>query len=67
MVLMESVVSGHKYNVIRDRLADKLEVIRFDPFSKFYYYYFWIAPIMIQFITVQKFSIYRERRRIRSM
>lgn len=31
MVLMESVVSGHKYNVFRERLADKLELIHFDP------------------------------------
>ncbi|XP_041981505.1 39S ribosomal protein L33, mitochondrial [Aricia agestis] len=32
MVMMESVVSGHRINLIRERLADKLEVIRFDPF-----------------------------------
>ncbi|XP_056636970.1 39S ribosomal protein L33, mitochondrial [Diorhabda carinulata] len=32
MVQMESVVSGHTFNKIRERLADKLEVIRFDPF-----------------------------------
>ncbi|XP_032518350.2 large ribosomal subunit protein bL33m [Danaus plexippus] len=32
MVLMESMVSGHKFNKIRERLADKLEVIRFDPY-----------------------------------
>ncbi|XP_071441920.1 large ribosomal subunit protein bL33m [Hetaerina americana] len=32
MVLMESMVSGHKYITIRERLADKLEVVRFDPF-----------------------------------
>lgn len=35
MVLMESMVSGHKYNAIRERLGDKLEVIRFDPYSEF--------------------------------
>lgn len=34
MVLMESVVSGHQFNLIRERLADKIEVIRFDPYSK---------------------------------
>lgn len=34
MVQMESLVSGHTFNKIRPRLADKLEVIRFDPFSK---------------------------------
>ncbi|XP_072948689.1 large ribosomal subunit protein bL33m [Epargyreus clarus] len=32
MVLMESVVSGHQFNTIRERLAEKLEVIRFDPY-----------------------------------
>jgi len=31
MVLMESMVSGHKYNVFRERLADKLELVHFDP------------------------------------
>ncbi|XP_050303036.1 39S ribosomal protein L33, mitochondrial [Anthonomus grandis grandis] len=31
MVRMESLVSGHTFNKIRPRLADKLEVIRFDP------------------------------------
>ncbi|XP_026498024.1 large ribosomal subunit protein bL33m [Vanessa tameamea] len=31
MVLMESVVSGHKFNAIRERLADKLELICYDP------------------------------------
>lgn len=36
MVLMESVVSGHQFNAIRERLADKLELIKFDPYSKFY-------------------------------
>ena len=34
MVLMESAVSGHQFNVIRERLADKLELIKFDPYSK---------------------------------
>ncbi|XP_017470071.1 PREDICTED: 39S ribosomal protein L33, mitochondrial [Rhagoletis zephyria] len=32
MVLMESVVSGHQFNMFRDRLAEKLELIRFDPY-----------------------------------
>ncbi|XP_012264575.2 39S ribosomal protein L33, mitochondrial [Athalia rosae] len=31
MVRMESLVSGHQYNTIRERLGDKLEKIRFDP------------------------------------
>lgn len=34
MVMMQSVVSGHTYTAIRERLGDKLETIRFDPFSK---------------------------------
>ncbi|KAI8431914.1 hypothetical protein MSG28_004463 [Choristoneura fumiferana] len=33
MVLMESMVSGHKFISIRERLADKLELLRFDPYS----------------------------------
>jgi hypothetical protein len=35
MVLMESAVSGHKRTWIRERLADKLEFILFDPYSKY--------------------------------
>jgi hypothetical protein len=35
MVMMESAVSGHKKIRIRERLADKLEVITFDPYSKY--------------------------------
>lgn len=31
---MESVVTGHTFNKIRERLADKLEMIRFDPFGE---------------------------------
>lgn len=31
---MESQVSGHQYMTIRERLADKLEAVRFDPYSK---------------------------------
>lgn len=34
--MMESMVSGHTYNAIRERLGDKLEIIRFDPFSKYF-------------------------------
>ena len=33
--MLESIVSGHKVNLIRPRLDEKLEVIRFDPWSKF--------------------------------
>ncbi|XP_059620395.1 large ribosomal subunit protein bL33m [Phlebotomus argentipes] len=32
LVLMESVVSGHKYIQRRERLADKIEIIKFDPY-----------------------------------
>ncbi|XP_063228857.1 large ribosomal subunit protein bL33m [Bacillus rossius redtenbacheri] len=32
MVLMESMVSGHHRIMIRERLGDKLECIRFDPY-----------------------------------
>lgn len=32
---MESAVSGHQYTTIRERLADKLETIRFDPYSEY--------------------------------
>lgn len=35
MVLMESMVSGHQFTAIRERLADKLEIIRFDPYSTY--------------------------------
>jgi hypothetical protein len=35
MVLMESAVSGHKMICIRERLAEKLEFIKFDPYSKY--------------------------------
>jgi hypothetical protein len=38
MVLMESAVSGHKITCIRERLADKLEFIKFDPYSKYVCY-----------------------------
>lgn len=36
MVEMVSMVSGHKFNVIRERLADKLELIAFDPFGNLF-------------------------------
>ncbi|XP_014615056.1 PREDICTED: 39S ribosomal protein L33, mitochondrial [Polistes canadensis] len=32
LVLTESVVSGHTRHMIRERLADKIEVIKFDPY-----------------------------------
>ncbi|XP_055309081.1 39S ribosomal protein L33, mitochondrial [Sitodiplosis mosellana] len=48
LVLMESAVSGHQFLQIRERLADKLETIRFDPY-------------------IQKPSVYRERRKVKSI
>lgn len=36
MVVMESIVSGYKFNCIRPRLNDKLEFIAYDPYSKFH-------------------------------
>lgn len=38
MVVVESVVSGHQFNTFRDRLAEKIEVVRFDPYSEFVVY-----------------------------
>ncbi len=35
LVCLESIVSGHKINLIRPRLEDKMEIIRFDPWSEF--------------------------------
>ncbi|XP_004925954.1 large ribosomal subunit protein bL33m [Bombyx mori] len=32
MVIIESAVSGHQKTRIRDRLADKMESIEFDPY-----------------------------------
>lgn len=34
LVLVESIVSGHRMTRIRERLADKLEFIFFDPYGK---------------------------------
>lgn len=68
MVLMESMVSGHQYTAIRERLADKLEVIRWDPFSKSHTTHTSIIyMLMINCVTVQKESVYKERKKIRSM
>ncbi|XP_054012855.1 39S ribosomal protein L33, mitochondrial [Hylaeus anthracinus] len=32
LVLIESVASGHKYVVPRERILDKLEIVKFDPY-----------------------------------
>lgn len=68
MVMMESAVSGHTFVTIRERLADKVEVLRFDPFSE---YRFEDAskstPLTPHVLAVQQVSIYREKKKIRSM
>lgn len=43
---MESQVSGHQYLTIRERLAEKLEAIRWDPYSKRPIYYFRATSIL---------------------
>ena len=35
MVLIQSMITGHKRVAIRPRLDDKVEKIAFDPFSKY--------------------------------
>lgn len=67
MVLLESVVSGHQFNAFRDRLADKIEVVRFDPYSKLIANACMtnVSKYLIYF-AVQIDSLYRERKRIRS-
>ncbi|KAH8376301.1 hypothetical protein KR200_000415 [Drosophila serrata] len=69
MVVLESVVSGHQYNAFRDRLAEKLEIIRFDPYSE--YWNNKLQSINVNFFknhlfSVQQESLYRERKKIRS-
>ena len=39
LVVMQSQVTGHKYLQIRERLADKLEGFRFDPYLSAMAYY----------------------------
>ena len=34
MVLLQSMITGHKRTAIRQRLDDKVEKIAFDPFSE---------------------------------
>lgn len=36
MVQIESMVSGHKIVLVRPRENDKIELIKFDPWSEFY-------------------------------
>ncbi|XP_015127868.1 39S ribosomal protein L33, mitochondrial isoform X2 [Diachasma alloeum] len=39
LVLCESMVSGHKVNLIRERLAEKMEFMQFDPYAQVMAYY----------------------------
>ncbi|XP_012276086.1 39S ribosomal protein L33, mitochondrial [Orussus abietinus] len=34
MVVMESVISGHKRTAVRERLGDKLEFVVYDPYMR---------------------------------
>ncbi|XP_063988418.1 large ribosomal subunit protein bL33m [Diachasmimorpha longicaudata] len=39
LVLCESMVSGHKVNLVRERLGDKMEFMQFDPYAQVIAYY----------------------------
>lgn len=64
MVQMASAVSGHTFNLIRERLADKAEVIKFDPFGKLLTSFSTKLPILCHFSFQCKFdrSTVRKRR-----
>lgn len=55
MVVMESVVSGHQFNKIRERLGDKLEIIRFDPYSKLMEFFISENRLTANFVTIFQF------------
>ena len=50
MVMLESVVSGHRINIIRPRLSEKAELIRYDPRSK--------SSILLNIITCKPNHFY---------
>jgi hypothetical protein len=50
--MMESLVSGHQFTAIRERLAEKLEMIRFDPLSKYIQY---TLVCMVQYLLILLF------------
>ena len=72
LVQLQSVVSGHKINLIRPRLDEKMEIIRFDPWSN---HHFVIIPNKLKylhffsffFLAVRMMSIYKETKKVRSM
>ena len=62
MVLLESMVSGHKMTYIRERLADKVELIRFDPYSKYQQSLFYlIRDSAVYLFTITKLKLVTER------
>lgn len=66
--MLESIVSGHKVNLIRPRLDEKLEVIRFDPWSKFELLFkSKVNPFKNLCSSVRTMCIYKEKKKIRSM
>lgn len=69
LVMMESAVSGHPMLRIRDRLADKCEIVAFDPFSKKIECKFQATQLLTNknpFVSVQKMCIYREKKKVKS-
>lgn len=67
---VESLVSGHKINRIRERLADKLEFMFFDPYGNFYLLikiYFCnnlCEKLIFILILVQQEVMYREKKKL---
>lgn len=66
MVQMASTVSEHKFNLIRERLADKAEVIKFDPYGELNVNINCNIINQINFSVLMK-VLYREKKKIRSM
>ena len=66
MVWIKSLVTGHKVVAIRPRNNDKLEVLRFDPYSESFIRYntFWMNTKLIVSL-VERFCVYKEAEKIR--
>lgn len=76
MVQVKSVVSGHTFNTVRERLADKAELLRWDPMSRFCYSnhinFIIIGMYIINFfsrspVSVQQECIYKETKKVKSI
>ena len=68
--MLESIVSGHKINLVRPRLDEKLEIVRFDPWSKFLYKVNIQNCIKIDygfFFLVRTMCVYKEKKKVRSI